>query len=88
MPKRTGDVERSEQAILDELDALRVEILDAEATVTNLYDRRAVVLVEARTRQTPIVQARLAKAAGVTEAAIIRVLRLRGIGPRDGRTDT
>lgn len=75
MPQRAP----TDDATLVELRELADEIAVYEAKLTACYRRRADLFVAARTREPRIVQAKLAEAAGISDAAVIRVLRQNGV---------
>lgn len=62
-------------AIKAELGQVADELATVNATSTELYARRLALLLAGRALQPPITQRELAAAAGVSEEAVIQVLR-------------
>lgn len=67
--------EREREAILAELAQVADELAATNAKATDLYGARLALLQEGRRLAKPITQRELAATAGVTEEAVIQVLR-------------
>lgn len=71
----TGIAQRSREAILHDLADVAGRLAAANQRATDLYRQRLGLLQEGRALGQPITQRELAATAGVTEEAVIQVLR-------------
>ena len=66
---------RTSEQILAEVEELSAQVRHATDTLTSLLDRRRALYLEARDLPEPVSYGKLAKAAGVTEGAVMQVVK-------------
>ena len=66
---------RDAAQILAEVDALSTQVRDTTASLNELLERRRALYLEARELDPPVSYGKLAKAAGVTEGAVMQVVK-------------
>lgn len=67
--------EQAERRILKRLKALRPQIEGGEAKLNELYAERAALFIEGRAQDPPMIQRVMGEASGVSEAAVIHVVK-------------